>query len=96
MRTLDSFEIDRVDLLKVDMEGSELDVILGAMRTLQRLRPIIQIEMHHWAGAEKEAALLGSLKGLEYKLEYPDRFPLGRHLSAIPSVRVLDHNAIVR
>jgi FkbM family methyltransferase len=82
MRTLDSFKLDKADLLKVDVEGHELDVIEGAVDTLRRLHPRIMVEMHHWVGAEKEAALFDILSGLGYRFEYLDRFSVGRHLTA--------------
>lgn len=44
MRTLDSFEFDDVDFIKIDVEGGELDVVLGAVETLIRCRPCMIIE----------------------------------------------------
>jgi FkbM family methyltransferase len=44
-------KIDRVDYLKIDAEGAENDILLGAAGTIERHRPIIQaevsIEEHH-------------------------------------------------
>ncbi len=84
MRTLDSFELPGVDLLKVDVEGYELEVIKGAKLTLEKYHPVIMIEMHYWAGAESEAELFDILRRLGYKLEYIDRYGKGMHLSALP------------
>jgi hypothetical protein len=53
---------------------------MGAKKTLERSHPAMMVEMHHWAGAEKEAALFGTLKGLGYTFEYLDRYAQGRHL----------------
>lgn len=36
--------LDRLDVLKVDVEGGETDVIEGAMQTLRRLRPVLLVE----------------------------------------------------
>ncbi len=44
MRTLDSFEIEEVDLLKIDVEGYELKMLMGAEQTIRSCRPIIVIE----------------------------------------------------
>lgn len=44
MRTLDSFGLDRVDLLKVDTEGYELPILRGAVETLTRCRPVVVVE----------------------------------------------------
>lgn len=42
--TIDSLHLANLDFLKIDVEGMELDVILGAERTLDRLRPVISAE----------------------------------------------------
>jgi FkbM family methyltransferase len=84
MRTLDSFDLPAADLLKVDVEGYELEVFRGATKTLEKYHPVIMIEMHHWIGAESEAEIFQILLGLGYRLEYIDRYALGRHLSAFP------------
>lgn len=42
--TLDSFNLEKLDCLKVDVEGMELDVLRGAEQTIQRFRPNIIFE----------------------------------------------------
>jgi FkbM family methyltransferase len=37
--------LDRVDLLKIDTEGHELKVLMGAVETLRRFRPYVLIEV---------------------------------------------------
>ena len=44
MRTLDSFEFEDVDFLKIDVEGFELFVCEGAGLTLARCRPVVVLE----------------------------------------------------
>ena len=44
-RKLDSFRL-RCDLLKIDVEGFEVKVILGGEETIQRYKPRIIIEVH--------------------------------------------------
>ena len=44
MRTLDSFELDEVDFIKIDVEGFELFVCEGALETLIHCRPVVVIE----------------------------------------------------
>jgi FkbM family methyltransferase len=47
--SLDSFlakaGIDRVDFMKIDVDGFECSVLRGARRTLQRMRPILIMEL---------------------------------------------------
>jgi FkbM family methyltransferase len=48
VRTLDDIrnELPPPDLIKIDVEGLELDVLLGAQRTLAEDRPALFLEMH--------------------------------------------------
>lgn len=53
VRTLDRIVEDlgltRLDLLKIDTEGFEPHVLEGARATLERLRPVIYLELNSWA-----------------------------------------------
>ena len=44
IKTLDSFQFDNVDIIKIDAEGYELPVLEGAKDTILRNRPWIQVE----------------------------------------------------
>ncbi len=37
--------LDRLDYLKIDVEGAEHQVLLGAKKTIEKFRPIIQMEV---------------------------------------------------
>lgn len=63
--TVDSLNLPRCDLMKVDTEGFEDRVILGAARTLQAHRPALYIEVHD---RDKLQRLHGILKRLGYSL----------------------------
>ena len=45
VKQLDSLTFDPIDIIKVDTEGYEFPVILGAEKTIMRDRPIVQLEM---------------------------------------------------
>jgi FkbM family methyltransferase len=45
VNTLDSFNFEEVDIIKVDTEGYEFPVVLGAENTIMTNRPIVQLEM---------------------------------------------------
>jgi len=47
IRTLDSFHLSEIDLIKVDIEGAELDFLAGAEQTLRKLQPQIAIAAYH-------------------------------------------------
>jgi FkbM family methyltransferase len=44
-RTIDSYNFEDVDAIKIDVEGSELFVIEGADATIKKCRPVVQVEI---------------------------------------------------
>jgi len=58
--TLDSFNFNDIDLIKIDVEGTELQVVQGARRTLLRCRPMVIVEQKNndvkFHGGESNAA----------------------------------------
>lgn len=45
--TLDSFELSRINGMKIDVEGHELDVIKGAIQTLTLHKPWLVVELNN-------------------------------------------------
>jgi len=45
--TLDMFDFQNVDYIKIDVEGFEKKVLLGGVRTIERCNPVIVIEQNH-------------------------------------------------
>jgi FkbM family methyltransferase len=66
VRTLDSLRLQKVTLMKVDVEGAEAAVLRGARETIARCRPILYLENDR---PEKEADLLALLDELGYDHE---------------------------
>jgi len=64
IRTVDSFQLSRLDFLKVDVEGMEHDVLDGARETIWRCRPIMYLENDR---EEKSEALLELVDELGYR-----------------------------
>ena len=56
-KTIDSFNLPRVDLIKIDVEGMEVDVLQGAVQTIKRCTPIMTIEIIKTDKAQVEAFL---------------------------------------
>jgi FkbM family methyltransferase len=44
VRPLDSFNFEKVDFVKIDVEGSQLDVLRGGKNVIQKHKPIIWVE----------------------------------------------------
>jgi FkbM family methyltransferase len=68
--TLDQIHLERVDLIKIDVEGLEESVLRGATGTLQRDWPglIIEIEERHHTG--RTPIIFQMLRDLEYQSYY--------------------------
>lgn len=66
--SIDSLNLERIDLLKVDVDGGEIGVLQGVQDTLKRLRPLVAIEIMNWN--IKEA--LDLLFARDYAILYED------------------------
>jgi FkbM family methyltransferase len=69
--TLDGFTgdagLDRLDLVKIDVEGHERAVLEGARATIARFHPAIVMETGHESAADR-AAIAALLRGADYAL----------------------------
>jgi FkbM family methyltransferase len=79
---LDSFNLERVDFIKLDVEGMEHDVLRGAIRTLERSRPLMQVE---WMATDAGRLPLYLLEQLDYRLYVAEI-----NLICIPAERAAD------
>ena len=61
--TIDSLNLTQVDLIKVDTQGLELEVILGAKQTIDKYKPVLWIEHAH-----TQHKLTQYLNTINYKL----------------------------
>jgi len=73
--TLDSFseknEIEKVDLLRMDVEGYERNIIEGSMNFLEKFKPILMIEVHKMIiGNNGTNEFLEKLQLMNYECEY--------------------------
>lgn len=81
--TIDSFDLPRLDLLKLDIEGMELEALKGAEETIKTCKPIIYAECVKVDRAE----LQKRMEGFGYKV-----FPHGMNLLGVHSDdKTLDH-----
>ena len=67
------------DFLKIDIEGYEYPMLLGARQTIQRARPMIFVELHDntpedWK--QNNEVVYRFLDGMNYRLFAGDRMPI--------------------
>jgi len=81
--TLDSFcengQLSRIDLIKIDVEGSEVALLQGAEQVLRRFRPVLMIEANPCALKNFGNAPLDLIQAITrhgYRLSYAGRFGL--------------------
>lgn len=82
IRTVDSVvaerRLDRLDLMKIDVEGYELDVLEGARRTLERLKPSVLLEVNAFTTiCLRDRHLPRAVKGVVERFPYTYRFVAG-------------------
>jgi FkbM family methyltransferase len=67
---IESFSPTQIDLIKMDVEGAELDVLRGSLQTLQKYRPIIYGEFNlalRSSSGETFADVAQIMGGLDYQ-----------------------------
>ena len=63
IKCLDEFNLNGVSLIKIDVEGYELEVLKGALQTLERCRPSIILEL--WSDDQYERMRKETIEWLE-------------------------------
>jgi len=72
--SLDSLSLKRIDLIKIDIEGMEMEALLGAAESLRQFKPHLIIEKIK----SKEVEIVPFLQNLGYKT-----FPMGINILGI-------------
>lgn len=63
--------IDRLDLIRMDVEGHELEILEGGWRTIERFKPDICMELHiSFLGLRRAIYLLTKLLRIGYKVVF--------------------------
>ena len=65
----DTCQLDRIDFVKIDVEGSELNVLSGAEGFFRRFRPTLIVEPHMCNGVFSEAEVITILQGFQYRCQ---------------------------
>ena len=73
----------QVDLIKMDVEGAEENVLLGAREAIREYHPVLVVELHHFDGDLSKHAVPGILESWGYKVRYLDRWEFTSHILAV-------------
>jgi len=87
-KLVDSLGLPRLDWIKIDIEGAEVEALKGAMKTLLRYRPTLWLEFH---GTLQEVKAL--LAEANYQIKGEIHLSSGQfreygHLWAVPQAPV--------
>jgi len=86
---LDSLNLSRVDFIKLDVEGMEVETLEGAKQLLSKHRPFLVIEIIK-SDQAKMAALLRSLGYNIYRLGHMDILAVHKSDKALPAIEKRD------
>jgi hypothetical protein len=89
VRTLDEFDFNNVRFIKIDVEGSERDVLAGGRKTIMRDRPLLLLELLSGTYRDPGAETAGICVDFGY-----DAFIVqhGKKLPALPAIAALGKN----
>jgi FkbM family methyltransferase len=91
--TIDDFSVKnsfkRLDLIKLDVEGSELEVLDGAINTIRKFRPVLAISIYHKFEHFFEVPLLISrlVKNYTFHIDCINSYAIDTVFFAIPNER---------
>lgn len=74
----------RPDILKMDVEGAEYDVLMGARKTIDRFSPKLLIELHHFDGNLSAHPVPDLLSRWGYQIQWIERSEMTSHILATP------------
>jgi len=70
LKTLDSFNLTNVDMIKIDVEGFEGEILAGAMKTIEQNKPVLVIEQqkHEYQNDMNETPAIKILEDWGYQV----------------------------
>lgn len=72
IKTLDSFNFNKVDFIKIDVEGHEFPLLQGSLETIKRNKPCLLIEIEQRHNSEKISKIFQYIENLGYKSYFFD------------------------
>jgi FkbM family methyltransferase len=81
---VESLKLTRVDFVKMDVEGAELQALRGARKTIQRLKPRLAISSYHQVGDPAAICRLVWEARPDYLVDTKDQIKV--HNTSVPKV----------
>lgn len=94
MTTLDSFNFEKVDFIKIDTEGYELNIIKGGLNIIKQSRPIILFEYTHGKSTDEVFDIMKRLNYALFKMG-PKNYDVGNYI-CVPIDKIIDQNELTK
>ena len=97
-RTIDSFNFEKLNFIKIDIQGSEVKALRGAKKTIAKFKPymFIEIEQQHLLAMNASAKeLIELVLSLGYSLYRIDNSYPCDHI-CVPNEKISQFNEIIR
>ena len=85
MITVDSLGLQKCDLIKIDVEGMEPDVLRGAVKTIEKFRPLLYVEADRPDSREETIELIESF-GYDMEPHEPPLFSPNNYAGRMENV----------
>lgn len=69
----DKLNLKRIDFIKIDVEGNEMQTLRGAKKTIKKYQPILMVEMEQRHHNENLWTLISEIADWGYSVNYLDR-----------------------
>ena len=96
--SLDRLNLKSLRLLKADVEGMEIGVLLGARETIKRCRPYLYIENDRPVNSDRLISLIAELGYTNIREHTPDLYTQDNYRrcreNMFPGYRIISHNLL--
>ena len=69
----DKFNLKKLDFIKIDVEGNEMQTLRGAKKTIEKFKPILMVEMEQRHHKENLWTLISEIADWGYSVNFLDR-----------------------
>ena len=69
----DKFNLKKLDFIKIDVEGNEMQTLRGAKKTIEKFKPILMVEMEQRHHKENLWSLISEITDWGYSVNFLDR-----------------------
>lgn len=92
--TIDSFAFDKVDIIKIDVDGYDYKVLRGARETIARFTPLIFIELCKYS-LSSQGDCINDIFAFMNEFGYACKTPYGRNITVAEVLKLVGDNSSI-